>query len=144
MSDEILRSGDQAIYNPAFGPALVTVRPGILTGTGPRVNVTQANLCVQGDEASASVPGCPYMSGSFTIPGVGTLSIAALGADQLSKKSRAGGKFLMLRGTTFTAQFQVTVPAQMPTPGGPVPDPVPLYSGSGSFQTGNMGVRDKG
>lgn len=144
MSDEILRSGDQAIYNPAFAPALVTVSPGTLTGTGPQVKALQAQVCVQGDEASATVPGCPYMSGSFTIPGVGTLSIAALGADQLSKKSRAGGKPLMLRGTTFTAQFQVTVPATMPTPGGPVPDPVPLYSGTGLFRTGNGEVRDGG
>lgn len=144
MSDEILRSGDKAIYNPTFGPALVTVQPGTLTGTAPQVNARQAQACVQGDEASATVPGCPYISGGFTVPGVGMLSIAALGADQLSRKSRSGGKFLMLRGSTFTAQFQVTVPAQMPTPGGPVPDPMPIYSGSGSFQTGNMTVRDKG
>lgn len=144
MTDEILRSGDQAIYNPAFGPALVMVRPGILTGTGPRTNAVKANVCVQGDEASATVPGCAYISGGFTIPGVGTLSISALGQDQLSQKSRSGGKFLLLKGTTFTARFQVMVPATMPTPAGPVPDPLPVYSGSGSFQTGNMGVRDRG
>jgi hypothetical protein len=144
MSDEILRSGDQAIYNPTFGPAMVTVQPGRLTGCAPQVNAVKAQICVQGDEASATVPGCAYISGGFVIPGVGTLSISALGQDQLSKKSRSGGKFLMLKGTTFTAQFQVTLPAQIPTPGGPVPDPMPLYSGSGSFQTGNMGVRDRG
>jgi hypothetical protein len=74
---------------------------------------------------------------------VGTLSISALGADQLSRKSRAGGKPIMLRGTTFTAQFQVTVPAQMPTSGDPVPDAMPLYTGSGSFQTRNRRVRDR-
>ena len=90
------------------------------------------------------MPGCAYISGSYTIPGMGVLSIAALEADQLSRKSRSGGKFLMLRGSTFTAQFQVTAPAQMPAPGGPVPDPLPLYTGSGSFQTGNGEVRDGG
>lgn len=144
MSDEILRSGDKAIYNPTFGPALVTVQPGTLTGSAPQVNAVKAAVCVQGDEASATVPGCTYVSGAFTIPGTGTLSISALGADQVSRKSRAGGKPLLLRGTTFTARFTITSPAAKPTPDGPTPDPLPMYTGSGSFQTGNVTVRDRG
>ncbi|MCQ3975930.1 MAG: hypothetical protein DPW09_21050 [Anaerolineae bacterium] len=144
MNDEILRRGDQAIYEPMFTPAQVRVRPGILTGTGRPVKIIQQTVCVQGDEASATVPGCAYVSGGFTIPGQGTLSISALGADQVSSKCRSGGRGLLRRGTRFTASFQVTVPAQMPTAGGPVPDPVPLYTGSGTFQTGNVKVRDRG
>ena len=141
--DEILKTGDQAIYLPAFAPAVVVVRPGILSGTG-RSNVSKVPLCVQGDEISATVPGCAYISGSFVTPGVGTLSISALGADQLSMKTKCGHKPVMLKGSMFTAQFQVTVPAMMPTPGGPVPDPMPMYTGSGNFVTTNMTVRDKG
>jgi hypothetical protein len=144
MSDEILRSGDQAIYNPTFGPAMVTVSPGTLTGTGAQVNAVKARVCVQGDQASATVPGCAYVSGPFVTPGTGTLSISALGVDQLSRKSRSGGKPLMLRGTTSTAKFEVISPATKPGPEGPVPDPTLTYTGSGSFRTGNMGVRDRG
>ena len=143
MSNQILRTGDKAIYDPAFTPALVTVSPGTLTGSAVQVSSEGATVCVQGDEASATVPSCAYVSGGYTIPGTGTLSIAALGTEQLSKKSRSKGKPLMLRGSTFTAQFQVIVPAQMPTAGGPVPDPVPLYTGSGSFQTKNTRVWNK-
>ena len=144
MSQEILSSGDQVIYRPNFGPAVVTVQPGTLTGTGWEVTIQGAVVCVQGDEASAAVSGCPYTAGGYTIPGAGTLSIAALGTDQLSRRNSVKGKPVMLRGTTFTAQFQVTVPAQMPTSSGSVPDPVPLYTGSGAFQTVNGKVLDKG
>ena len=143
MTDEILRSGDKAIYYPTFGPALVTVQPGTLIGSAPQVNALKAQVCVKGDEASATVPGCPYVSGVFTIPGTGTLSISALGADQLSRQSRAGGKYIMLRGTTFTAKFEITVPAGKPGPDGPTPDPMVVYTGSGMFQTRNMTVRDE-
>lgn len=144
MTDEILRTGDQAIYEAVFNPALVKVQPGTLTGTGRPVKIIQQAVCVQGDEASATVPGCAYVSGGFTVPGVGVLSISSLGADQLSPHCRSGGKPLLRRGTRFTASFQVTVPAQMPTPGGSVPDPISLYTGVGRFETGNVKVRDKG
>jgi hypothetical protein len=142
--ENILRSGDMAIYNPTFGPAIVTVRPGILIGSCATVMAVKSPVCVQGDEISAMVPGCPYISGGFVTPGVGTLKILSLGADQLSMKTKCGKKPVMLKGTTFQAQFQVMVPAMQPTPGGPVPDPVPLYMGTGTFQTTNMTVQDKG
>lgn len=142
--DNVLKSGDQAIFMPAFGPAMVTVMPGIITGSAATVMVGGSPACVDGDERSVQVPGCAYISGAFVTPGVGTLSIQALGADQKSRKTKAAGKFILLKGMMFTAKFQVTVPAQQPTPGGPVPDPVPMYTGQGQFQTTNFTVFDKG
>ena len=34
MADYILMDGDQAIYKPNFGAAIVAVQPGTLTGSG--------------------------------------------------------------------------------------------------------------
>lgn len=142
MVDFILKTGDQAIFFPTFGPAIVTVIPGVLTGSAANVLIGGQPVCVAGDERNVIVPGCMYISGSFVTPGIGTLSIQALNADQKSTKTKAGGKFVLLQGTTFTAKFQVMSPAMMPTAGGPVPDPVPQYTGQGQFQTTNFTVKD--
>ncbi len=132
------------MYNPQFGMATVSVRPGVLSGTGNKVNASGPQICVNGDEDSAVVSGCAYIAGPYSIPGVGTLSITQLGSDQLSKKTKSGGKTIMLKGTTYNAKFQVNSPAQMPTPDGPKPDPTPQYAGTGTFMTTNMTVKDKG
>ena len=98
-------------------------------------------LCVAGDEGSVSVPGCPYFTASHPIPGTGTLEIAALAGDQTATKTRSAGAFVLLVGSSFTASFSVQSPAQQPTPGGPIPDPVPKYSGTGSLVTTNTKPR---
>lgn len=138
MADFILMDGDQAMFNPTFGPATVVVRPGRLSGSGP-ATLTSKALCVVGDESKVTVPGCPYMTAQHTIPGVGTLSIKQLGGNQKATKTRSGGKVVLLKGSTFTAQFQVTAPAMQPPPGpsGPIPDATPQYTGTGSFLTTN-------
>lgn len=143
--DQILRTGDQAIFMPAFGQAVVVVAPGTLTGSGAPVTVAGMTVCVDGDESSVTVPGCAYVSGNFVTPGTGTLLIDSLGADQLSKKTTVGGKAVMLKGTTFVAKFQVMSPAMQPNPPAPpVPDPAPSYVGQGQFQTTNTTVTDGG
>jgi len=141
--DNVLRTGDMAIFLPAFGKALVTVAPGVLAGTGATVNAQKMTVCVEGDEKKVMVPGCAYISPPYVTPGVGILKIKKLGGDQLSKKTKVKGKKVMLKGTTFQAEFQVVSPAMQPTPGGPVPDSMTMYSGSGSFQTTNMTVNVK-
>lgn len=141
---QILITGDLAQYNPTFPPAVVTVRPGVLTGSGGGYNIGGKTVCIQGDEKSATVPGCPYISGSFTIPGMGTLSVFRLAPNQLSTKTNVKGKWVMIKGSTYTAKFEVTVPAQMPTPGGPVPDPTAQYMGTGEFITTNATISDQG
>lgn len=140
MADFILTTGDLAMFNPLFGAAVVTVIPGNLVGTG-KAMVNKKMICVDGDEKTVMVPGCPYMTPVFSIPGVGMLSISSLGADQKAKRTKSNNKPVLLKGSTFNAKFQVMVPAQQPTPGGPVPDVTPQYSGTGTFITTNFRVR---
>ena len=141
-ADFIIKTGDLATFNPAFGTATVVVAPGNMTGSA-QFKVDGSIACVQGDEAKVSVPGVAYVSPPFTIPGVGTLTIQTLGSDQLGQKTSSSQKPVILKGSTFTALFTVSLPAGMPTPSPPPPlDPVPQYSGTGQFVTTN--VRDKG
>src|SRR5262249_9471084 len=83
--DYVLIDGDMAIFQPTFGAATVVVQPGTLKASGPGT-VGSKGMCVEGDEGSVSVPGCMYMTSQHTIPGVGTLEIAALAGDQKATK----------------------------------------------------------
>lgn len=137
MGDFILIDGDQAIFLPAFGAAVVVVQPGKLKGSGPATHMGK-KLCVDGDEKEVSVPGCSYMTPQFSIPGTGTLKIAALAGDQKAKKTQTGGKPVLLKGSVFTAKFEVQSPAKQPAPPAPpIPDATPQYSGQGNFVTTN-------
>lgn len=140
MGDFVLITGDKAIFQPAFGQATVTVQPGTLVGSG-KCKITGKIVCVDGDEIKVTVPGCPYISGPYSIPGSGTLFIKALGGDQKAKKVKSGGKPVLLKGSQFDAKFMVMVPAQQPTPTGPIPDTTLQYMGKGSFQTTNSKVK---
>ncbi|HSI41608.1 MAG TPA: hypothetical protein VLA00_13775 [Xanthobacteraceae bacterium] len=142
MADLVLLDGDQAIFQPGFGAAIVMVQPGRIAGSGP-MRAAGKRACVDGDEASVSVPGCLYMTPLHSIPGIGTLAIAALAGNQLSVTSAAGGARLMLKGGAFIAQFTVQVPAMQPPPGpgAPIPDATPSYSGAGTFVTANTTVK---
>jgi hypothetical protein len=140
-SDLILKTGDQAMFNPTFGLATVVVVPGTITGSGTG-RVDGSIFCVEGDETSVTVPGVAYMTPQFSIPGIGTLTIDALGGDQTGQKTNSSQKAVILKGSTFTAKFTVTLPAGQPTSGPPNPDTTPSYSGNGQFVTTN--VRTKG
>lgn len=138
MSDFILIDGDRASFAPGFGAALVVVRPGELKGSGP-ATLNGKKVCVAGDEGRVEVPGCSYMTPQYSIPGSGTLKIAALADNQRASKTRTGGKKVLLKGGSFTARFEVQTPARQPPPGpgAPIPDATPAYSGSGVFVTTN-------
>lgn len=142
MPDFILIEGDKANFLPNFGAAVVVVQPGNLTGSGP-TTLNGKKICVDGDEKNVSVPGCTYMTPQFSIPGTGTLKIAALAGNQKAKKTKTGGKAVLLKGGTFTAKFEVQSPAKQPPPGlgSPIPDPTPQYSGNGMFITTNTKFR---
>jgi len=136
MSDTVLLDGDQVLFMPMFGAAIVVVQPGRLRGSGP-ATVQGKKVCVDGDEAQVQVPGCTYMTASHPIPGTGTLKVLALAPDQRAQHCQTGGKPMLLKGGQFQAKFEVQSPAQMPAPPGPpVPDPVPLYTGQGQFLPG--------
>jgi hypothetical protein len=131
----IIRTGDQAIFNPAFGTAIVVVLPGVITGSG-RAQLDGITACVLGDEASVVVQNVAYVSPPFVTPSVGTLTIASLNPDQIAMHTTIDGKPAILLGSQFNALFTVSAPAMQPsTP--PVPDPVPVYPGSGQFVTTN-------
>lgn len=138
MPDFILIDGDIALFQPNFGPAVVTVQPGKLHGSGPATCYGKP-VCVQGDESGVQVPGCPYISGAFVTPGSGTLKISALGSDQMARKIASGEKPVLLKGSSFQAVFEVQSPAINPLG---VPDPMPQYlGGSGQFITTNTQYR---
>jgi len=142
MSDYILIDGDTASFMPTFGAATVVVQPGTPSASGP-ATLNGSALCVEGDEGSVSVPGCMYMTPQYSIPGTGTLSIDSLAGDQVAEKTRTGGTAVMLKGSTFTAKFEVQSPAMQPPPGpgSPIPDSTTSYSGSGSFITTNTKLK---
>jgi len=141
MSDFILVTGDMAMFIPAFGQAVIVPVPGTLAGTG-RASIGKKPVCVDGDEKNVIVPGVAYMTPSHPIPGVGILKIDSLGGDQKATKTKAGGKAVLLKGSTFTAKFQVSAPAMQPAPPGPpVPDANPEYTGQGQFITTNVQVK---
>lgn len=142
MPDFILVDGDKATFLPAFTPAVAVVQPGNLRGSGPATFLGK-KLCVAGDELKVAVPGVTYVTPQYSIPGTGTLKIAALAADQKAKKTRTGGKAVLLKGSRFTAKLEVLSPARQPPPGPgpPIPDPTPQYSGQGLFVTTNTKFR---
>ncbi|MBO1349143.1 MAG: hypothetical protein EBE86_017920 [Hormoscilla sp. GUM202] len=142
MADFILTTGDQAPFTPTFGAATVVPVLGILAGTG-KGTINKKQICVDGDEKKVIVSGCAYMTPVYSIPGVGTLTIDSLGGNQKAKKTKSGGKPVLLKGSTFKAKFQVMVPAMQPPKGPtpPIPDSTPQYSGNGTFMTTNMRVK---
>lgn len=139
MPDYVLIDGDTVMFMPAFAPATVVVQPGKIAGSGP-ATLGGKTLCVDGDEADVQVAGCMYMTPQYSIPGSGTLKIAALAADQKAQKTKTGSKLVLLVGSQFTAKFEVQSPAQQPPPGpgSPIPDATPKYSGQGMFITSNV------
>ncbi|APR88501.1 hypothetical protein A7982_13850 [Minicystis rosea] len=138
MKRHILIDGDKAIFFHTFGPALVLPRPGELKGSGP-ATLDGKKICVEGDEGKVSVANCSYVKPGYSIPGKGTLKIAALGSDQKAKKTKTGDKAVLLKGTTFEATFEVQNPAKQPPkgPGPPIPDATATYDGKGMFTTTN-------
>lgn len=136
MSDFILTEGDTVLFEPTFGPAVVAVRPGTLSATGRATLHGSKKYAVLGDEKQVAVPGCTYTTASQPVPGVGTLKIMALGADQQTQKMKLDGKPIIMKGSKFQAVFEVQAPAKTPPPAN-APDPVPMHQGTGSFITQN-------
>jgi hypothetical protein len=138
MGDFILIDGDIANFIPMFGAAVVVVQPGTLQASGPAMH-NGTKICVEGDESSVEVPGCMYMTPQYVIPGTGTLKISGLASDQVAQHTNTGGSAVVLKGSQFTAKFEVQSPAQQPVPlAPPVPDATPSYSGNGMFVTTNV------
>lgn len=141
MTDFILLEGDQVLFLPNFGAAVVVVRPGDLKGSGP-ATLNGKKVCVDGDEKKVEVAGCTYITPQYSIPGTGTLKIAALAGNQKAQKTKTGDKAVLLKGNQFTAKFEVQNPAKQPSGAAPpIPDATLQYSGNGLFMTTNTKFR---
>lgn len=134
--DKIILQGDQAMFQPTMGAAVLIGNLSIPINGSGTMTVTGKKVCLEGDEKNVQLP-INYIQGPYIIPGMGILKITGLAGDQLSKKT-VNNKALILKGSTFQAEMQVTAPAQQPTPSGPVPDATPKYSGMGQFITSNI------
>lgn len=128
------------MFEPDFNPATVVPLPGTMKASG-KTTINGVKICVVGDEGKVSVPGCTYMTKIHLKPGTGTLKIDVLAGDQQSKKTKSGGKVIILKGSEFTAKFEVQSPAEdiskVPAGGPPVPDTTLQYAGKGKIVPAN-------
>ena len=140
-SDLVIKTGDMiriTIAPPTVVPPLAAPVP--LVGTSTNLTVNAMPACLEGDELPPAlrVP-LPYTAPPFVTPGMGTVSVTLTPANKtlLTKN----GKAVLIKGTPFVAEFQVTVPAMQPTPTGPVPDPMAKKPGTAEFVTTTATVK---
>jgi len=95
------------------------------------VSLDSKTVCLVNDVKNFKLK-TDYIAPPFTIKGNGTIQILEL-VDHPAQNSKIGGNAILLQGTKFIAKFQVEEPAQMTTPAGNVPDPMPLHMGFGTF-----------
>lgn len=140
MSDFVIIDGDEAIFLPVFGKAVVVGKSdtisGTISGSGPTTWNDNA-LCIEGDEASVKVSDCSYTAVPFCIPGTGILKVDALDSQQVATKTKSGATSVILKGSKFNAVFEVQIPAQKLTAGKTETDPESKYFGKGVFSTSN-------
>lgn len=140
MGDFLIKTNDMiqiTVTPPAVVPMLAAPIP--LIGTGTTVMIGGQPVCLQGDEMPPSLQApMPYISAAY-VGGMGTLTIM-LAPNNLTMKT-VQGKPMLLKGATFQATFNVTVPAQMPTPAGPQPDPLLTKPCTCQFITTNINTQ---
>ena len=102
--------------------------------------VNMMAICLEGDELPPILRSPqPYTAPPFVTPGTGLVSVRITPTNKTLQTKN--GKAILIKGTPFTAEFQVVVPAMQPTPGGPVPDPVAKKPGIAEFITTNVTVK---
>ncbi len=139
--DFIIVTGDMiqvTISPPAIVPQLMAPVP--LVGTSQKVSIGGKLICLEGDELPPALKApMPYTAPPYVTPGTGTLQLTLMPTNKTIQTEN--GKKILIKGATFTAKFNVQTPAQMPTPTGPVPDPVSVKPGTAQFITTNMQVK---
>lgn len=142
--DTIIMDGDQVVFQPLMGAAIISVKPGKMIASG-KTTLNAIPVCVAGDEKKVEVPGCDYLTATHLKPGKGTLKIDALAANQLTVKAKSGQKSIILKGGQFDAVFEVQVPAEDIKPvasgGAPIPDSTASYAGKGQFIPSNATIK---
>ncbi len=139
MKDIILCDGDLVMFEPTFGPAIVTMTgPVKITGSG-LAKIGGKNICVMGDHLTVSGD-CTYINGAFTTPGTGKLTIVSLLPPQMLPTISAGNKPMMVKGQKFIALFTRLSPALNTTGPSPLPDVTPMLPGNGMFMPSQFQV----
>ncbi len=140
-ADYVVKTGDFIKFTippPTVVPMIMAPVP--LVGTSTDMTVMGMPVCLEGDELPPMLRApMPYTSPPFVTPGVGTVSVTLLPLNKTM--TTKNGKALLIKGTPFPAEFNVTTPAMQPTPGGPVPDPVMKKPGLAEFITTNVTVK---
>lgn len=105
--------GDQVIFKPKFGMAVVTPVPGTIKalGGGKKMSVSSKPVCVQGDEKTVKIK-TAYTAPPYSILGEGLAEITALASDQIAKKTKVNSKAVIMKGSFFDMQFTVTTRAK--------------------------------
>lgn len=119
---------------PPVGPATIIAVPMPIKGSAKKVKVVGKKAVLDGDEKKWKTMAV-YMSGLYVIPGMGMCKISMLGMDQKTKKVKAEGKAMVLKGSTCVVEFKPMLKA-MYQPPGPVPPqmcPLPAFYGQGKF-----------
>lgn len=139
--DTIILDGDEAVFAPLFGAAIVVVQPGKIEGTG-ETTINGKKVCIEGDEKTVEIKNCSYISPPFVAPGFGTVKIQKLDKGQLTEKVTSGDNKVILRGIVFTAEFVVDSgkAAKMPPPANTL-DTNPKYMGRGQFIPANTKIK---
>jgi hypothetical protein len=141
-ADFIIRTGDMIKFTvppPLMIPTLMSPIP--LVGTSKNLIVVKMPACLDGDELPPLLRSPqPYTFASFSIPGMIMVSVKLTPSNKTMQSKN--GKAILIKGTPFIAEFKVTVPAQQPTPAGPIPDPSPSKPpGTAEFITTNTQVK---
>lgn len=97
------------------------------------------SACLLNDLARIVVPGIPYSSGNFTVPGVGMIQLVMAGPDQVARKVLSGGQVL-IKGKQCQAAFMPTVPA-FDSAGVPDPTAASPTFGKGEFMVAQNKVK---
>ncbi len=143
MSTELIKTGDIVMFEIAVGAAKIISPPTIpISGTGTDT-VMFTKGCLEGDEKKVKLP-VFYISPPYVIPGNALMTIKKLNKDQLSKKTKCDNKKIILKGSSFDTEMNVTVPAMKVNEATGVPEPSTTmkYSGKGNFITTNTAVTD--
>lgn len=139
-TDYIIKQGDMiriTILPPTLVPPLMAPIP--LLGSSGDMTVMMMPVCLEGDELPPSLQApLPYMSPPYVIPGTGTLSLKLTPTNTTMRTKN--GDPILIKGTPFTAEFQVASPAIFvpPPPAPPMTDPVSKKTGIAEFITTNV------
>lgn len=129
MSDLLVIDGDALKFETSFGDNIVTPTAScVIQGSG-EAEITNKKICVLGDESRVSIA-ATYTRSTHPTPGTGTLTIAALAADQQAAFVTAGTVVIVV-GSHFTARFTPSSPAMDPQ-GKPDTD-LNAVTGAGTF-----------